>query len=208
MKYVENGYSDTEFICSREKKNVFLIGDSIRIGYCENVKKELSDTAEVFYVDDNCRSTQYVIFSLENWKNKFDDPSLVDVVHFNCGHWDVGRWGGYEVSLTSKDEYVKNIKMIIDLIRVKFTNAKIIFATTTPMNPDNIPCANPRDNKTIDLYNQNAVKVAKDNDVIVNDLNKTARNWGSEFYKDQCHYTKEGSYLLSKAVVNKIREIL
>ena len=171
MGYVENGNAKTAFDCSAEKANVFLIGDSIRMGYCETVKKELSDVAEVFYIKDNCRSSQFIIVSLEEWKNKFDDASKVNVVQFNCGHWDIARWSGYELPLTSEEEYAKNIKMIIDLLRMKFVNAKIIFATTTPMNPCvDVPCLNPRDNKTIEKYNGIAVKVAKENGVEINDL--------------------------------------
>lgn len=48
MNYVENGKSNVEFICSKEKPNIFLIGDSIRLGYCATVKSEMIDVAEVF----------------------------------------------------------------------------------------------------------------------------------------------------------------
>lgn len=58
MNYLENGKSGKEFTCSKERPNIFLIGDSIRLGYCETVKKELADIAEVFYVMDNCRKPQ------------------------------------------------------------------------------------------------------------------------------------------------------
>ena len=35
--------AQTSFVCSKAKKNIFLIGDSIRIGYSETVKKEPAD---------------------------------------------------------------------------------------------------------------------------------------------------------------------
>ena len=207
MKYLENGESVKEFVCCKEKTNVFLIGDSIRKGYCEAVKKELTDIAEVFYVEENCRSTQYVISSLERWKNKFDDEKLIDIVHFNCGHWDVARWSGYPLPLTSESEYAKNIKMIIDLIKEKFINAKIVFATTTTINPADLPAVNPRDNDIINKYNKIAVKIAEDNGIFINDLNKITRNWGSNYYRDTCHFTEEASEILGKAVADKIREL-
>ncbi|MBR3994774.1 MAG: SGNH/GDSL hydrolase family protein [Clostridia bacterium] len=208
MNYAENGKSNTAFTCNREKKNIFLIGDSIRQGYCETVKTELADIAETFYVSDNCRNTQYVITSLEGWKNKLDDADLIDLVQFNCGHWDVARWGGGEKPLTSESEYAKNIKMLIDLIRAKFVNAKVVFATTTTMSPDNVVSPNPRDNRIIDTYNEIAVKVAKENGVFINDLNKVTRNWGTECYQDYCHFTEEAATLLGKAVAAGIRKIL
>ena len=208
MNYVENGKSGKEFTCSKERPNIFLIGDSIRMGYCETVKKELADTAEVFYVSDNCRNTQYVVTSLEGWKNKFDDETLIDIVQFNCGHWDTARWSGYDVCLTSEDEYARNIKMVIDLIRQKFINAKIVFATTTTMNPDNVPCLNFRDNSIIDRYNEIAVEVAEDNGVYISDLNKITRSWPGEYYRDYCHFTDEASTILGKAVADKLRSFL
>ncbi len=208
MNYIENGLSNKEFFCSTEKPNVFLIGDSIRKGYCKTVKNEMADVAEVFYVDDNCRNTQYVITRLEMWKNMFDDPSSVNIVHFNCGHWDVARWSGYEIPLTSEGEYARNIKMVIDLIRVKFPNAKLIFATTTCMNPDNLPCRNMRDNEIIARYNEIAVKVAEENDVLINDLNKLTRDFGSDCYKDSCHHTEEAAAVVGKAVADKLKALL
>ena len=38
-KWVENGVANVIFYCSDEKPNIFPIGDSIRKGYCETVKK-------------------------------------------------------------------------------------------------------------------------------------------------------------------------
>lgn len=208
MNYVENGKSSKKFTCSKEKPNIFLIGDSIRLGYCETVKKELADTAEVFYVSDNCRNTQYVVTSLESWKNMFDDETLIDIVQFNCGHWDTARWSGYDVCLTSEAEYARNIKMVIDLIKQKFINAKIIFATTTTMNPDNLPCLNFRDNSIIDRYNEIAVEIAEDNGVYISDLNKITRSWPGEYYRDYCHFTDKASTILGKAVADKLQSVL
>ena len=117
MKWVENGAADSIFTCSDDKPIIFLIGDSIRRGYCHTVKDELADAANVFFVDDNCRSTQYVIFCMKRWAALFDHPEKVDVVQFNCGHWDVAHWHGYKTCLTSESEYAKNIQMIIDSFR-------------------------------------------------------------------------------------------
>ena len=105
MNFVENGNSEVVFKCSDTKKNIFLIGDSIRKGYCAYTKKALQENAEVFYFDDNCRSSQYIIFSMKKWAGMFDDTSKVDVVQFNCGQWDTAHWNGYELSLTSEPEY-------------------------------------------------------------------------------------------------------
>lgn len=209
-KWVENGVADAIFFCNDEKPNIFLIGDSIRKGYCETVKNELSNRAEVFYFTDNCRSSQYVIFCMRKWARLFDDPTKVDVIQFNCGHWDVAHWCGHELPLTSEDEYAKNIQIIIDLLKKFFPRAKLIFATTTPMNPDggSEGGINPRSTATIDRYNRIAVDIVEKNGVIVNDLNEYVREWNSSCYKDTCHYTDEAFAALGKEVARRLGDML
>ena len=208
MNYIENGKSNKEFYCSNEIPNIFLIGDSIRKGYCDTVKEELGGIAEVFYVNDNCRNTQYVITCLESWKNKFDNPDLVNIVHFNCGHWDIAQWSRCGEPLTSEDEYAKNIKLIIKLIKMKFKNAKIVFATTTPMNPDNVHSKNYRDNASIDRYNEIAVKIVKESGLIVNDLNELTKDLSGDCYLDYCHFTEDTAAFIGKAVADKLKSLL
>lgn len=210
MKWIENGNSTSVFCCSENKKNVFLIGDSIRRGYCSTAKAELDGKAEVFYVDENCRSTQFVIVSLKGWAGLFDKPECVDIVQFNCGHWDVAHWNGYPLPLTSEDEYAKNIQMIITLLRGFFPNAKLVFATTTPMNPDggSTGGVNPRSSEIIARYNEIAVGIAEQNGVMINDLNKYVSGWDSKSYIDTCHFTPDAFSELGKEVARFLDEIL
>lgn len=205
MNWVENGIAGKEFICSNEKKNIFLIGDSIKNGYCRTVKETLKDKAEVFFVTDNCRSSQYIIFTMKKWAEMFDRTDKVDIVHFNCGHWDVAHWNGYSLSLTSESEYEKNIQMIIDLLRKFFPNAKLIFATTTPMNPDggSTGGVNPRSNDDIKRYNAIATAVAEKNDVEISDLNAYMQDFGSECFIDTCHLTQEAFAELGREVARR-----
>ena len=204
VKYVEEGAAATEFVCSESLPNIFLIGDSIRKGYCKTVKKELEGKAEVFYVDDNCRSTQYVIFMFRKWARMFDNPERVDVVHFNCGHWDIAHFSGCPESLTSEVEYGKNIGKIIFLIRRYFPNAKIIFATTTPMNPNGTVGINPRYNHEVERYNEIATEVCRAEGVEINDIHAFTRDWGEEYFQDYCHLTKEAFAELGKEVAKKV----
>ena len=111
MEWIENGLSEVKYYCSDTKKNVYLIGDSIRRGYCLTVKEELSDVAEVFYPNDNCRNTQHVITRLKKWSGMINDLNKIDLVQFNCGQWDAAHWNEYPLSLTSESEYERNIKM-------------------------------------------------------------------------------------------------
>ena len=210
MKWVENGAADHAFTCGEDKPNIFLIGDSIRRGYCQTVKTELAEEANVFFVDDNCRSSQYVIFCMKRWAALFDRPEKVDVVQFNCGHWDVAHWHGYKTCLTSESEYAKNIQMIIDILPQFFPNAKLIFATTTPMNPDggSVGGPNPRSNDTIDRYNAIATAIAEENGVTVSDLNRYMRDWGAENFTDYCHLTRDAFATLGREVARRLRAVI
>lgn len=213
MSYLEDGNgnvnTDKAFVCSHDKKNVLLIGDSIREGYCSYVKESLADIASVFYPNENCKSTHYVAYSLYRWaEDWFDAPERVDLVHFNCGHWDIAHWCGCEQSLTSEEEYGRNIAMIFTLIKKYFVNAKIVFATTTPMNPNGTMGRNVRTTDEIIRYNSIAVKVSKEAGIPINDLYGFTCNWDSSYYKDYCHYTEKASKELGYEVARRLREIL
>lgn len=209
-KWIENGTETKEFVCSEAKPNIFLIGDSIRKGYCATVREKLADTAEVFYFADNCRSTQYAIFNMKSWAGMFNDPSRVDIVHFNFGHWDVAHFHGVELSLTSIEEYERNLNVIIELLKRFFPNAKLIFATTSPMNPNRLLMneGNPRSDEEIDRYNDVAVAVARKHGVTVSDLNAYMRNWNSECYADACHLTPTAFAMLGEEVARRLREFI
>ncbi len=208
MNWVENGNASVEFVCRADKKNVFLIGDSIRRGCCQTVKEELADCAEVFFVSDNCRSSQYIIFSIKKWAAMFDHPEMVDLVQFNCGQWDAAHFNGTEEPLTSLPEYARNIGMIIGLIRRFFVNAEIVFATTSKMNPDEESirvAANPRTNAEIDAYNAEAVRVCRERGIVINDLNAFMADFTSDCFKDLCHLTPTYFAVLGREVARFLR---
>ncbi|MBO5203103.1 MAG: hypothetical protein J6B72_00620 [Clostridia bacterium] len=207
-KWIENGDANVAFKCSESKANIFLIGDSIQMGYRVTVAAELADVAEIFYPNGNCKNTQNVITSMKTWVNMFDRPDKVDIVQFNCGHWDVAHWNGYETSLTSESEYAKNVKIIICLLKQYFCNAKIVFATTTPMNPSGVVGINPRYNEEIDRYNKVAIDVARSENIIVNNLNEVAKDFGTECYTDYCHFTKDAFAILGKEVATNLRQLI
>ncbi len=207
MTYIEDGKTKQQFRCSNSKKNIFLIGDSIRLGYCASVREALADIAEVFYVDDNCRNTQYVITNLNRWANMFSDRALVDVVQFNCGHWDIAHWRGGAFSLTSEGEYARNLQIIMDMISELFPRAKIVFATTTTMNPSGQTGVNPRTNGEISRYNEIAKGVADKNNIAVNDLFSITKKWDSSYYKDYCHFTDEANTVLGQAVATTLKSL-
>lgn len=205
MIHIEEWKTNKQFICSNNKKNVFLIGDSIRLQYCAMTREKLSDVAEVFYVDDNCRNTQYVITRLNGWADMFSDPTCVDLVHFNCGHWDIAHWGGSEHSLTSEAEYARNLQIIIDMISKLFPRAKIVFATSTTMNPNGQVGLNPRTNSEVSRYNEIAKAVASKNNIAINDLFAVTKEWDSSCYNDHAHLTDQASIVLGQTIATTIK---
>ena len=188
--YDEEGHVAVKNETKKEKKQIFLIGDSIRMGYCQTVKEELSGVAEVFYPEENCRDSHYVITSLRTWI-KYCNPDDVDIIHFNFGHWDVARWNGYKTSLTSLREYKKNLICTITLMRKLYKNAKLVFATSTPMNPVITEAVNPRTTQDFIKYNKIAKSVCKKYNVLVDDLFEFTKNYDTSAYSDYAHFTKE-----------------
>ncbi|MBQ3150210.1 MAG: hypothetical protein IJB86_03080 [Clostridia bacterium] len=206
MAHAEDGRKDVRFICSDEKKNIFLIGDSIRMGFCDVTREALSDEAEVFYVDDNCRNTQYVIINLFSWANLFDAPEKVDIVQFNCGHWDLAHWCEYVLPLTSETEYTRNLIMIAEMTAKLFPNAKIVFATTTPMNPNGQLNQNVRTTADIARYNDAAKKALENRNIAINDLFEITKDWDASFYADYCHFTQESNKILGNSVASELKK--
>lgn len=206
-QYIEDGGQLQRPAAEAGKKNVLLIGDSIRMGYCKTVKTLLADAANVFYPEENCRSTQYTIMSLLTWSS-LCDREAVDLVHFNCGHWDAAHWNGEPVSLTPAAVYAENIRRIVWQLRKLFPNARIAFATTTPMNPNGQVGVNPRSTEEIRAYNEAALEVLRGLDVEVDDLFAAAEGWDETWYADYCHPKAEGFAELGVVVAGFLRKLL
>ena len=182
-----------------EKPVVFLIGDSIRMGYCETVKQELAEMAEVVYPEENCRYSQYIITSLRAWSG-LCDPERVALVQFNCGHWDAAHWDDEDVPLNTPDIYQQNIRRIIARLRNMYPNAKIVFATTTPMNPNGENSVNTRTTQQIMEYNQAGAAAAQECGVTINDLFAVTKDWDPSCYEDYCHFTQQHFSVLGRHV--------
>ena len=180
---------------------MLLIGDSIRCGYCEAVAEELRGKAEVKWPAENCQSSQNILISLVRWRGLVASPK---VVHFNCGHWDAAHWDGDEEPLTSVEEYARNVRKIIHRIRRYWPEAKIVFATTTTMNPSGAQGRNPRTTESIRMYNVAAVKVAQEEGAAVNDLFTITEKWPASDYADYAHFSKEASKRLGCLVANRL----
>ena len=140
---------------------VTLLGDSIRQQYGPVVKEMLSDIAEVWAPQENCRFAQYTLRGLFDWAKNMDGS---EIVHWNNGHWDVCCLFG-DGTFTDEDIYVKTMMRILDILEKK--NCRVIFATTTPVRNTN----QYNKNEDIDRFNLRITSLLRERGVMINDLN-------------------------------------
>ncbi len=209
MIYEEDFISEKrELTSGSATKSVLLLGDSIRQGYCPFTKEYLKDIADVKFPDENCKFTQNTYVNLGKWSRLFENANSVRVIVWNNGHWDIAHWNDDEDSLNSVELYCDMLRRILKRLKNYFPNAKIIFQTTSPMNPSGIMGVNPRSRQEIEAYNKAAVDTLKDFDVLFDDAYEFLKDKPESFYKDYCHLTEDGFRELGKHVAELIKEIL
>lgn len=181
-------------------KKVFLIGDSIRLGYEKYVSQELGAEAQVFSSPDNARFTTYTMRYIHEWAAMCPDA---DIVHWNNGLWDAGHFNGDPQSLITLDNYLSNLRRIRTYISTLFPKARVIFALTTPVDS-----GHPRNrNGEIEEMNRGAVRVLSHDTLINPAINQIVRaNPGFIRPEDHVHMVEEGYQVLGKAVADFIRK--
>ena len=173
-------------------KRIFLIGDSIRIGYDRYVRENLAGKALVYWNEDNARFVQYTLRYIGDWVKEQCDPEAIDIVHWNNGLWDILHQFGDEC-MVSPEDYEKYLRRIIKRLRIVFPNAKICFALTTQVveefyvNP--AFCRSNQENIPVDdLYTVSA---------------QMPRDWHNP---DGTHFMPEGYQELARAVTAFLEE--
>ncbi|MGN1081697.1 MAG: SGNH/GDSL hydrolase family protein [Acutalibacteraceae bacterium] len=181
-------------------KKVLLLGDSIRLNYMPVVFRELSDAAVVFGPDDNCRYCKYTLWNLDEWMTE----ERYDVIHFNCGIWDLTRkqsWN-YE-NFTDAYEYKRDLSKIADAL--KSVSDRLIVATTTPVKTD----SEFHKNADILRYNSVLLKMAEEKGIYVDDLFSLINSDREKYIcGDNIHLSKEGIKAAGTQVANAIRKYL
>lgn len=184
--------------------NVFLIGDSIRLGYRKNVAEELGSDFAVYSPDANCQFTQFTLRWLHSWAEIVPDRASVEVVHWNNGLWDLSHYPADGLPVTLPEDYEKNLRRIILQIKMVFPNAKIVFATITPVAPTH---GNIRLDE-LESYNETALRVMAENGIPVNDLHGIVAANPEYISPDKIHMTPEGYVALGRAVADAVRRQL
>jgi lysophospholipase L1-like esterase len=201
---------------AREKENlkkVVLIGDSIRIGYQPYVIENLKGFAQIWVPDENGRTTDNIIYNLNNWVRK-QNP---DILHINAGLHDI-RTLSWELgpgnTIVSPRHYMKNLETIFSWIQ-EYVNCKVIWATTTPVIDEYVKAGHKRAgdftryDEDVQKFNKIASRVAKRFDVPVNDLYTYVKEeiGMQEIKKDGVHFTDTGYKLLGERVAEIILKV-
>ena len=183
---------------------VVLIGDSIRMGYQATVEKELKGQAEVWEPEANGGNSRKVRENLDAWA--LSSPSKV--IHINCGLHDLKVEFGDEESAVPLAEYKQNVEEILSRL-VSKTEAKVIWAATTPVNE-----AWHHERKGFDRfeayvtnYNEAAAGICEKMGIPVNDLYSVVMDACRDglLTPDGVHFLEEGYNLLGKAVARAVR---
>ena len=194
-------------------KKILLLGDSIRQNYQEYVKEELKNTAEVYYPNDNGKFCYYTLRYVHDWIRILSDgKNDFDIIHFNCGLWDVLRLSNEEHTFTSEEEYAELLVRIYNRIKFFCPKAKIVFALSTcVIEPGFEPGKQyaVRKNEDICRFNRIAERVFNDLEVEVNDLYSISISLPLEAHSDQVHFeTEQGKCALAKGVVDCLEKYI
>lgn len=185
-------------------KKLYLIGDSIRMGYCEYVKAALEGKAEVRWHDGNAKFAEYVLYSIGDWEHKNRVGEDVACVHWNTGLHDVIRTAGEE-PLTPPEIYGYYIDRICARLKRYYPQAEMVFATSTPVQEELYDYWFARKNADIDAINETAVKIVTQHGMKVNDLNALLKNQPKEIFSDKTHFnTPAARELITKAVLKAV----
>jgi len=180
-------------------RKVVLIGDSIRMGYQDTVKRELEGLMDIWGPEANCGRSERILENLDEWMLSRD----ADIVHVNCGHHDLRKAFGADDSAIPLPQHAANVEEILTKI-LSGTNSKVIWATTTPVNEEwhHEQKGFDRFEADVAAYNRKDTETARRLGIQVNDLHAVVMNAGRDKYlqPDGVHFTEEGKVLLGKAV--------
>ena len=188
---------------------VLLIGDSISIGYTLPTRALLEGKVNLHRIPTNGGPTIKGLEQIDTWLGK----KKWDVIHFNWGLHDLKYMGPNGENLFPKEkggkvqvpiqEYEKNLERLV--LRMKKTNAKLIWRNTTPVPPG----SKGRYVGDSIKYNAAAARVMIRHGIPTHDLFTMSKKRMKEIMLPaNVHYTKDGSEVLGGDVAMVILEAL
>ncbi len=193
-------------------KNILLLGDSIRQNYQEYVKTNLCERANVYYPNDNGRFCQFTLRYLHEWVGALSEHGKItfDVVHFNCGLWDILRLSNENAPFTDEKQYAVLLERMVNRIRYLCPGATVVFALTTEViEPGFEPGVEIGERRNTDIrrYNEIAREVFGGLNIEINDLWSVSKNLPPEAHSDMVHFeTPMGIQTLGDWVVRCLQK--
>ncbi len=188
------------------KKRVLILGDSTSMRYAP-ILKGIYPEVDIVRPGGNHQGTITALKNLEEWLGK----KKWDVIHFNFGLHDFRHVDAKTGEFTHNqddpfwappEQYRKNLETIVK--RLKETGAVLIFATTTPVPPDERYGG--IDKRMSPVYNKIALEIMRENDVVINDLyNYTLPNLAEWQQKRDVHFHNLGSTKIAEKVRDTIK---
>ena len=194
------GWGFYQAIDTTKSKKVLLIGDSILGGYFDFVSNTLKDEAAVDYWQTPLNEGSPELFP-ELQRVVSHGP--YDVIHFNIGlhGWPKGR--------VDDSKYGPIMQHYVDILKKESPNARLIWATTTPVTvKDNPSQLNKEINPIIVRRNKMALVVMKKNHVRIDDLYELMVKNLSMARGDMFHWKPEGVKLEGESVAKIIKRSL
>ena len=186
---------DKAKITDRNRPRVLLIGDSILNGYRKHVITSLNGKAYVDAWVNPYHQSEHV--------NKLLAEVLAqgpyDVVHFNMGlhGWPEGR--------IKPGTFEPLTKAYVGVLKAKLPNARLIWASSTPVTMKGKPSElEPDINPIIVEHNRMAAKVMAEMNVPVNDFYALLVNKRGLARGDRFHWTAPAYKLLAKTVIESV----
>lgn len=181
----------------QRQPRVLTIGDSIQIYYFPYAKELVGDRLQLI----SAGHTEGTRYGLANLQKRLEA---------NGGHWDVihFNWGLHDVKdhrVVPIEEYEENLRGLVG--QLKATNARLIWATTTPVGMQSGGNAGDRQDTDVQQYNAVALAIMKENQIPVDDLYAVAMKEKLQ-QKDGVHFTDEGSKVLARSVAESILAVL
>ncbi len=186
-----------------ELAEVYVIGDSISMGYTPPLTELLAGRAAVEHNPGNGGDSANVLANLGAWLAG-RSPA---VVHFNCGLHDIKVSRETHAHQVPLEAYRANLPQIVEKLRA--TGARLIWATTTAVIEDRHHAHKGFDryNRDVDAVNAAAGEIMAAAGVAVDDLHAAATALGlaEALTDDGVHFTEAAYAKLAETVAECIR---
>ena len=175
---------------------ILLIGDSILGGYRKQVAENLEGLSVDTWMTGKHLNSDGLIDEL---KAVITQRKYV-VIHFNIGlhGWQKGR--------IPEGQYVPLLENYVRTLREFAPQAKLIWASTTPVTEEGTPILNKEINPTIIERNALAAEVMKKNGVVVNDLYTVVVNRLDLARLDRFHWNAAGYQIMANQILENIKK--